>query len=106
LKYFDGTQDRPGYIGYNDRIYDISASEFWTNGIHFERHKAGEDLSNMLDQAPHDEEKVIKMPLVGELLVSKKYGKPLKVKVFYFLAYFNLGIILLITLILALWRWG
>jgi predicted heme/steroid binding protein len=105
LKYFDGTRGRAGYIGYKNRIYDMSASEFWTNGVHFERHKAGEDLSDMLNQAPHDEEKVLKMPFAGELALSKKDGKPLKVKVFYFLAYFNLAIVLLITLVLALWRW-
>ncbi len=105
LEYFDGTEGRPSYVSYNNTIYDMSGSEFWKNGVHFERHKAGKDLSDVLKQAPHDEEKVLGMPLVGELDLSEIGKRPLQERVFYFLAYFNLGIVLLITLILALWRW-
>lgn len=105
LQYFDGTEGRPSYIAYNHTIFDMSGSEFWINGVHFERHKAGEDLSDMLKQAPHDEEKILGMPLVGELVPSQMKKRSLHEKVFYFLAYFNLGIVLLITLILALWHW-
>jgi len=105
LQYFDGTEGRSTYIAYNNMIYDMSASVFWTNGVHFERHKAGEDLSDMLKQAPHGEEKVLRMPLVGELASSQMKKRPLHERVFYVLSYFNLGIVLLIILILALWHW-
>lgn len=105
LKYFNGAEGRSSYVCYKDKIYDMSGSEFWTNGIHFGRHRAGEDLSDMLKQAPHDEEKFQGMPLVGKLDQSKMNKKPLQVRIFYFLAFFNLGMVLLITLILALWRW-
>jgi predicted heme/steroid binding protein len=102
---FDGVEERSAYIAYNGKIYDMTESDLWKNGLHVKRHKAGEDLTDMLKQAPHGEEKVLEMPLVGELDLSKKDEKPLQVKVFYFLAYFNLGAVFLITLILALWQW-
>jgi predicted heme/steroid binding protein len=105
LAYFDGTEGRLSYIAYKTKIYDLTGSEFWKKGIHYERHKAGEDLSDKLGQAPHDEDKVLKMPLVGDLVPSLSIKKPINEKVFYFLAHFNLGIVLLIILILALWRW-
>lgn len=105
LEYFDGTEGRPAYIGYNNTIYDMSESDFWTNGIHFERHSAGKDLSDKLKQAPHGEDKILGMPVVGKLALSKRSQRSLQVKAFYFLAYFNLGVILLIIFILALWRW-
>ncbi|MGD9345772.1 MAG: CopD family protein [Candidatus Aminicenantes bacterium] len=105
LRHFDGAEARSCYIGFRNKVYDMTGSEFWKNGIHFQRHKAGEDLSDMLAQAPHGEEKILVMPLVGELDLSNKDEKPLPEKIFYVLAYFNLGVVLLITLILALWRW-
>jgi len=105
LRYFDGIEDRPTYIGFRNKVYDMTGSDFWENGVHFQRHKAGDDLSDMLAQAPHDEEKILGMPLVGELDLSEKDERPLPEKVFYGLAYFNLGVVLLISLILALWRW-
>jgi predicted heme/steroid binding protein/uncharacterized membrane protein len=105
LGYFDGAEGRPSYIAYNNRIYDMSASKFWTKGVHFQRHKSGEDLSDTLNQAPHGEEKLQGMPLVGELDLAKMNTRPFQERVFYFLAYFNLAIVLLITFILALWRW-
>ena len=105
LSYFDGTESRPSYVGYKTKIYDMTGSEFWEKGAHFERHKAGEDLSDKLEQAPHDEAKILEMPLVGELVPSQPIKRSIHERLFYFLAYFNLGVVLLITLILALWQW-
>jgi predicted heme/steroid binding protein/uncharacterized membrane protein len=102
---FDGKEERASYIVYNSKVYDMTGSDFWKKGVHFERHKAGEDLSDKIDQAPHGEDKVLGMPMVGELISSHLIKRPIHEKVFYFLAYFNLGIVLLIALILALWRW-
>jgi predicted heme/steroid binding protein len=105
LSYFDGTEGRPSYIGYKTKIYDMTGSEFWKKGAHFERHKAGEDLSDKIEQAPHDEAKILEMPLVGEQVPSRPIKRSIHERMFYFLAYFNLGVVLLIILILALWQW-
>lgn len=105
LSDFDGTEGRPSYIAYNSKIYDMTGSDFWKKGVHFGRHKAGEDLSDKLEQSPHDETKILQMPVVGEFVPSHQIKRPIQERVFYFLAYFNLGIVLLIIVILALWRW-
>jgi predicted heme/steroid binding protein/uncharacterized membrane protein len=107
LSRFDGSEKRPAYIAYNGKIYDVSSSELWVEGNHVRKHLAGNDLTEALNTAPHGEEKVLRMPLVGDLLpVSAKREKTLHEKVFYSMAYMNLIFVFLITFIIALWRWG
>jgi predicted heme/steroid binding protein len=105
LAQFDGKENRPAYVGYKNNVYDMSKSEFWKEGIHFGRHKAGEDLTGMLGQAPHGEDKVLAMPLVGKIQQSQKEKGSLPKKIFYFMAYLNLALVVLIITILALWKW-
>jgi predicted heme/steroid binding protein/uncharacterized membrane protein len=106
LAYFDGKEGRPGYIAYEGVIYEVSKSGIWLDGIHFFKHPAGADLTRFLSQAPHGEEKILKMPKVGQLVASEMKNANLKYKkIFYLLAYFNLTSVFLIILILALWRW-
>lgn len=105
LTHFDGTEDRPAFVGYKGKLYDMSKSGFWKDGVHFGRHKAGEDLTDMLNQAPHGEDKIFAMPLIGELIPSQEKKPDTPKKVFYFMAYFNLIIVILIITILALWKW-
>ena len=70
------------------------------------RHHAGVDLTDILSQAPHGEEKVLDMPEVGRLSMKKDVSPhETHKKVFYFMAYMNLGFVFIICLILALWRW-
>lgn len=103
---FDGTDGRPAYVAYKDKVYNMTKSEHWKNGVHFGRHEGGRDLTGMLKQAPHGEDKIFKLPEVGKLVHSRmKKERGLHEKVFYFIAYLNLFIVILITLILALWRW-
>ena len=103
---FDGKEGRPAYIAYKGKVYDVSASRLWKDGSHARKHLAGNDLTDALRTAPHGEEKVLSMPLKGRLVESHRMEKPLPVKVFYIFAYLNLVMVFLITLIIALWRWG
>jgi len=106
LAYYDGKDGRPGYIAYEGMIYDVSKSGIWFDGVHFIKHPAGADLTRFLNQAPHGEEKILKMPKIGQLVATEMRNANIKFKkIFYFLAYFNLTIVFLIILILALWRW-
>jgi len=106
LVYYDGKEGRPGYIAYEGAIYDVSKSGIWFDGVHFFKHPAGADLTRFLSQAPHGEENILKMPIVGQLVASEMKDVNLRFKkIFYFLAYFNLTLVFLIILILALWRW-
>jgi predicted heme/steroid binding protein len=106
LRNFDGTKGYPVYVAFNNKIYDVSKSSFWKDGKHFGKHGAGTDLTGMLDQAPHGEEKLQGFDQVGKLLLMMtKKEIPSHERVFYFIAYMNLFLVILITLILALWRW-
>jgi predicted heme/steroid binding protein/uncharacterized membrane protein len=103
---FDGEEGRPAYIAYKEKIYDVSDSKLWAGGRHMKRHQAGVDLTDMLSQAPHGEDKVMAMAEVGSLSAEKtSEPQDFHKRVFYFMAYMNLAFVFVISLILALWRW-
>jgi predicted heme/steroid binding protein/uncharacterized membrane protein len=106
LSSFDGKEGRPAYIAYKGIIYDITNSRFWKNGQHMMKHYAGTDLTAVLKNAPHGEDKVLAMPQVGMCVTSdRKPEKPLYEKVFYFFAYMNLILVFVIIFVISLWRW-
>jgi predicted heme/steroid binding protein len=107
LSQFDGKEGRKAYFACNGRVFDVSASNLWKNGLHVGRHLAGNDLSEKLKLAPHGEEKVLQMPVVAVLSQGKagKGGTPQQ-RLFFFMAHMNLAIVFCIILIIALWRWG
>jgi len=107
LSQFNGTEKKPEYLDYKGKIYDVSGSKLWVEGNHVRKHLAGNDLTEALRIAPHDEDKVLGMRLIGELITSEtKVQKSPHEKVFYFMAYMNLVFVFLITFIIALWKWG
>lgn len=106
LAHFDGEEGRPAYFAYKGKVYDVSGSKLWRKGNHMKRHQAGVDLTKILSQAPHGEDKILSMPEIGT--ISKEAAKPkgeLHQKIFFFMAHMNLGLVFTISLILALWRW-
>src|SRR4030066_1884435 len=106
LQHFDGAENRPAYFAYKGKVYDVCLSKAWKGGSHFKNHHAGDDLTDILKTAPHDEDKILKMPVIAELVpLETKIEKPGHEKVFYFMAYMNLIFVFLITFIIALWRW-
>ncbi len=106
LRHFDGTENRPAYFAYNGKVYDVCLSKVWKGGAHFNKHHAGNDLTDILKTAPHGEDKILKMPVVAELVpLETKVEKPAHEKVFYVMAYMNLIFVFLITFVIALWRW-
>ena len=107
LSQFDGKEGRPAYFAYNDRVFDVSASKLWKNGLHVGRHQAGYDLSEALKLAPHGEDKILQLPVVAELSQGEAAkGRTPQQQLFFFMAYMNLGMVFCIILIIALWRWG
>ncbi|MHB8880100.1 MAG: CopD family protein [Thermodesulfovibrionales bacterium] len=101
----DGKEGHPAYIAYKGIIYDVSASRLWPEGTHLKRHQAGTDLTDILKDAPHGEEKLLKLPVAGSLLPEKEMPKPPHLAIFYFFAYMNLVIILAVVFVISLWRW-
>jgi predicted heme/steroid binding protein/uncharacterized membrane protein len=72
---FDGQEGKPTYIAYQGRVYDVSASKLWREGLHMKRHQAGQDLTGFLPAAPHGEEVFARYSQVGTL--KEKDVRPL-----------------------------
>lgn len=84
----------------------MTSSKLWQDGCHLKKHFVGKDLTDMVKNAPHGEEKILQMPEVGELIsFDKDKEKSTYKNIFYFMAYMNLIFVFLITFIIALWRW-
>ncbi len=67
LRFYDGQEGRPAYIAYRGKVYDVSTSYSWRNGEHYLVHKAGTDLTNDLQHAPHGTDLLENYPVVGFL---------------------------------------
>jgi predicted heme/steroid binding protein len=61
-------QDRDEiWVAYKGQIYDVSRSRLWRKGQHYE-HWAGQDLTQELADAPHNENVFDKFEVVGLLV--------------------------------------
>jgi len=67
LQTHDGQEDRPAYIAYQGKIYDVSGSKLWRKGQHMRKHQAGHDLTAEIAAAPHGTSVLERMPRVGVL---------------------------------------
>lgn len=69
LAKFDGMDGRSAYIAYDGMVYDVTDSELWESGTHFDAHQAGQDLTEFMKDAPHTEEILIEnFTVVGKLV--------------------------------------
>ena len=60
-------QDRDDiWCAFDGVIYDLTNSKMWRNGKHYE-HWAGQDLSDEMSDAPHNEKVFSKFQIVGIL---------------------------------------
>lgn len=60
-------QDRDEiWCAYEGIIYDVTISKLWRNGKHYE-HWAGQDLTQEMPDAPHNENVFDKFDAVGQL---------------------------------------
>ena len=106
LSSFAGKDGGPVYFAYKGLIYDATESKLWRKGSHLGKHQAGFDLTSMLHLAPHGEDRVLQLPVVGKLVeegASRK--KPPHLKAFYFMTFLNLFLVFAVLLVIALWRW-
>ncbi len=67
LKKYNGENGNPIYIAYKGKVYDVTNSDMWENGEHMGVHYAGADLTDEMDDAPHDDRVLERFELVGEL---------------------------------------
>jgi len=54
------------WIAYKGIIYDVTNSKMWRDGKHYE-HWAGQDLTEELADAPHQEKVFKKFNIIGKL---------------------------------------
>ena len=67
LEKFDGNNGRPVYVAHKGKVYDVSNSKLWENGLHMKRHHAGNDLTVDIQGAPHEPDVLERYPQVGIL---------------------------------------
>ena len=66
LNQFNGKNGKPAYVGYKGKVYDLTEANQWADGDHM-GHMAGQELTEEMEIAPHGEEVMEKMPIVGVL---------------------------------------
>ena len=60
--------DKPQiWVAYKGDIYDVTQSRLWKNGKHYE-HWAGQDLTDEMSDAPHEEWVFLRWEIVGKLI--------------------------------------
>jgi predicted heme/steroid binding protein len=67
LAKFNGLDGKPMYVAFEGKVYDMSASTMWEDGIHLGVHPAGRDLTAEMGEAPHGPEAMEDFPQVGLL---------------------------------------
>jgi predicted heme/steroid binding protein len=69
LSTFNGKNGKPAYVAYKGKVYDVTDSSQWIGGDHL-GHAAGEDLTEQMDIAPHADDVLERMKVVGVLAKS------------------------------------
>ena len=64
LSQFNGKNGNPAYVGYKGKVYDVTESYQWGDGEHL-GHIAGKDLTDQMEIAPHGEDIMERMKVVG-----------------------------------------
>jgi len=72
LRKYNGQEGAPAYIAFKGKVYDVSASKLWKNGVHFKKHLAGYDLTPEIQDAPHADEVFEQFEPIGIFILSIK----------------------------------
>jgi predicted heme/steroid binding protein len=67
LRKYDGSNGIV-YVACYGKVYDVSASYHWRQGVHHVSHHAGSDLTEALRLAPHGFSLLEKFPIVGAMV--------------------------------------
>jgi len=61
----DGKEGKPALVAVDGKIYDLSTSKRWIDGLHMKRHQAGANLTADIGSAPHGKEVLERFEHVG-----------------------------------------
>jgi len=67
LKQYDGKNGKPAYVAYKGKIYDVTDSFLWIDGDHQGEHTAGLDLTAAMSNAPHLDDVLERVKMIGTL---------------------------------------
>ncbi len=67
LSKFDGREGRLAYIAYKGKVYDVTEDYLWVDGDHQGEHVAGKDLTEEMSRAPHGEDTLERVKMIGVL---------------------------------------
>ncbi|MEO1055144.1 MAG: cytochrome b5 domain-containing protein [Bacteroidota bacterium] len=65
----NGQDKEEVWVAFKGIIYDVTKSKLWRNGKHYE-HWAGQDLTEELKDAPHNENVFDKFKPIGKLKLT------------------------------------
>jgi predicted heme/steroid binding protein len=68
LKQYDGKEGRPAYIAYKGKVYEVTDNYLWIDGDHQGEHAAGKDLTEDMANAPHGDDNLERVKLIGVLV--------------------------------------
>jgi predicted heme/steroid binding protein len=68
LAEYNGKNGKPAYVAYAGKVYDVSESYLWYEGDHQSRHQAGGDLTNEMEDSPHEADMLDDFPIIGVLV--------------------------------------
>jgi len=71
LHQYDGKQGNKAYVAFEGKIYDLTGSKLWKNGVHLKTHHAGHDLTLAMKAAPHGPQVMERYEAVAELVEEK-----------------------------------
>jgi predicted heme/steroid binding protein/uncharacterized membrane protein len=77
LSRYDGKEGRPIYIAFKGKVYDASNSHLWKSGSHGSGHPAGTDLTEAIAKAPHSEDVLARLPILGYLAKKEALSQQL-----------------------------
>jgi len=72
LVQYDGKNGRASYIAFKGKVYDANGSRLWKDGKHGIVHLAGNDLTEAIALAPHSEEMLARLPILGDLAKKER----------------------------------
>jgi predicted heme/steroid binding protein/uncharacterized membrane protein len=70
----DGKEGRPALVVYQGRVYDVTGSKLWRNGVHVKAHTAGNDLTASMAAAPHEDKVMARFQPVGTFVEEPAPG--------------------------------